>query len=234
MFCNLSLRSRDERHYREESPHDTHRLRRSRSPSDYGGKMYSDQPSSSKQPLFPAGSSRGKTEIDYVTIVEKGPKKEKLNKRFETLEQVAQGPFDFEENITIGIHRGPQHLHLHDDEDIEVNYEFNPKTFKMLFPKKEYLKAIFDRDEIKAFRHDDILDEEAYVEKRTISIKPVNKPKARKYGDEFDYKITVGSDKDGYGDRRMVHDSGSRSRSPRFVPVTFVCKVNACLQTPFV
>lgn len=178
--------------------------------------MYSDQPSSSKQPLFPSGSSKRFAEIDYVTIVEKGPSKIKLNKRFETLEQVAHGSFEFEENITIGIHRGPQHIELDDDEDIEVNYDFNPKTFKMLFPKKNYVKEIFDRDEIKAFRHDDILDEEAYVEKRTISVKPVDKPKSRKYNEEFDYKITVGSSRDEYGDRRMVQDSGSRSRPSRY------------------
>lgn len=180
--------------------------------------MYADNPPSSRQPLFPAGTSkRAAAEIDYVTIVEKGPKKEKLNKRFETLEQAARGPFDFEENITIGIHRGPQHIQLDGDEDIEVNYDFNPKTFKMLFPKKDYVKAIFDRDEIKAFHHDDILDEEAYVEKRTISIKPVDKPKSRKYNEEMDYKITVGTGREGYGDRRMVHDSRSQQRPSRFV-----------------
>ncbi|XP_045181773.2 serine/arginine repetitive matrix protein 1-like isoform X3 [Mercenaria mercenaria] len=222
-------RSRDERLYQDESPYEQQRsTKHSRSPvheSPYGGKMYADQSSSSKQPLFPAGSSKRTPEIDFVTIVEKGPKKQKLNKRFETLEQVAQGAFDFEENITIGIHRGPQHIELDDDEDVEVNYEFNPKTFKMLFPKKNYVKAIFDRDEIKAFHHDDILDEEAYVEKRTISIKPVDKPKSRKHDDELDYRITVGAGREGYGDRRMVHDSGSRSRPSRSsgyddIPVT--------------
>ncbi|XP_060562357.1 uncharacterized protein LOC132721984 isoform X1 [Ruditapes philippinarum] len=224
-------RSREERLYEDEVVYQQSQRssKQARSPvheSTYSGKMYADQPSSSKKPLFPSGSSKRSAEIDFVTIVEKGPKREKLNKRFETHDQVAHGGFDFEENITIGIHRGPQHIELNDDDDIEVNYDFNPKTFRMLFPKKEsYVKAIFDRDEIKAFHHDDILDEEAYVEKRTISIKPVDKPKSRKYNEELDYKITVGSSREGYGDRRMVQDSGSRPRSSRSsayddVPVT--------------
>ncbi|XP_060580624.1 peptidyl-prolyl cis-trans isomerase G-like, partial [Ruditapes philippinarum] len=224
-------RSREERLYEDEVVYQQSQRssKQARSPvheSAYSGKMYADQPSSSKKPLFPSGSSKRSAEIDFVTIVEKGPKREKLNKRFETHDQVAHGGFDFEENITIGIHRGPQHIELNDDDDIEVNYDFNPKTFRMLFPKKEsYVKAIFDRDEIKAFHHDDILDEEAYVEKRTISIKPVDKPKSRKYNEELDYKITVGSSREGYGDRRMVQDSGSRPRSSRSsayddVPVT--------------
>lgn len=215
--------------FREESPADRPRYgKRTPSPqspgASYGGKMYADQPSTSKKPLFPAGSSKDDREIDYVTIVEKGAKKEKLNKRFETLEQVAAGPFDFEENITIGIHRGPQHIELDDDEDVEVSYEFNPKTFKMLFPKKNYVKAIFDRDEIKAFRHDEILDEEAYVEKRTISVKPVEKPKStRKYDDELDYKVTVDRDREGYGDRRMVRDSKAAERPSRCVNIQLSC-----------
>ena len=137
---------------------------------------------------------------------------EKLDKRFQTLEQISRGAFDFEENITIGIHRGPHHVNL-DDEDIEVNYDFNPKTFLMLFPKKETFKAIFDRDEILQFHHDDILDEEAYVEKRTITVKPTDKPKP-KWSDSVDYKITIGgrsSRVENYdSDRRMVRDSGRR------------------------
>jgi len=168
--------------------------------------------------MFPV--SRKITEIDYVVIVNRGPKMEKLNHRFQTLEQIAAGGFEFEENITIGIHRGPSHIQLSSDEDIPVNYNFNPKSFKMLFPKKDYVKAIFDRDEILAFHHDDILDEEAYVEKRTISIKPVEKQKSYRQRETLDYKVTVGGDRGDEGDRRMVHDSRSRpSRSSRSVHV---------------
>lgn len=163
--------------------------------------------------MFPV--SRKPSEIDYVVIVSKGPKMEKLNHRFQTLEQIAAGGFEFEENITIGIHRGPSHIQLSSDEDIPVNYDFNPKSFKMLFPKKDYVKAIFDRDEILAFHHDDILDEEAYVEKRTISIKPVEKPKSHRQREGIDYKITIGGDRGGEGDRRMVKDSRTRSTYSR-------------------
>ena len=171
--------------------------------------MYADKPSSSKAPLFPVEKKHN--EISSVTIVNKS-RLEKLDKRFQTLEQLSRGNFDFDENITIGIHRGPQHVTL--DEDIPVNYNFNPKTFLMLFPKKETFKAIFDRDEILQFHHDDILDEEAYVEKRTITVKPTDKPKP-KWTDSVDYKITIGgrsSREEEYtgSDRRMVRDSGRR------------------------
>ncbi|KAH3897021.1 hypothetical protein DPMN_021205 [Dreissena polymorpha] len=192
-----------------------------RSPSPHGGKQRfpnRPEPSSSKAPLFPAAKKQA--EIDYVTIVNKGSKMELLSKRFETPDQRLSHGFDFEENITIGIHRGPSHIQLDDGEDVPVNYHFNTKTFRMLFPKKVYDKTLFDRDEIKAFRHDDILDEEAYVEKRTISVKPVDKPKSGKSHD-LDYKVSVGRDE--YGDRRMVKDSrghGSRSDMYDDVPVT--------------
>lgn len=227
------FRPRDEREYREEpSRSDSRRDEsrrfsspvrgqesgyspRGRSPSPklrespYGGKMYADKPSSSRAPLFPVG--KGRNEISSVTIVNKA-RLEKLDKRFQTLEQISRGSFDFEENITIGIHRGPSHVTL--DEDVPVNYEFNPKTFLMLYPKKETHKAIFDRDEILQFHHDDILDEEAYVEKRTITVQPNEKAKP-KWTDSVDYKVTVGgraSRDDQYAgtDRRMVRDSGRR------------------------
>ena len=184
--------------------------------SSYGGKMYSDKPSGSRAPLFPV-EKRKKNEISSVTIVNKS-RLEKLDTRFQTLEQISRGGFDFEENITIGIHRGPSHVTL--DEDVPVNYHFNPKNFLMLFSKKETYKAIFDRDEILQFHHDDILDEEAYVEKRTITVQPTEKAKA-KYSDSLDYKITVGGrssrDEDyGGSDRRMVRDSGRRLVSRGF------------------
>lgn len=185
--------------------------------------MYADKQSSSKSPIFLSAKTRG--EIDYVVIVNRGPKLEKLNTRFQTLEQLAAGPFEADENITIGIHRGPSHMHLDSDEDIPVNYNFNPKSFKMLFPKKDYVKAIFDRDEILAFHHDDILDEEAYIEKRTVSIKPSEKSKSHRHHDRGDYKITIGSDRGSEGDRRMVKDSGSRSQYSRSV-VCFISWVS--------
>lgn len=187
----VSLRSPSPRHHR--------------SPSPYSSKMYADQPSTSKKQVFPVGKKN--VEIDYVTIVARGPKMEKLNKRFQKVEQVAHGPFEFEENITIGIHRGPSHIELDEDVHVPVNYTFSLKTFVMIFPKKDYFKTLFDREEIKAFHHDDILDEEAYVEKRTITMKPTEKQKHRRHDDDFDYKITVGTSRD--NDRRMVKDSGS-------------------------
>ena len=244
-YINVSsFRSRDEREYREEprrsdsrrysSPGRSQERRegsrerryspRGRSPSprhkesssSYGGKMYSDKPSSSRAPLFPV--EKRKNEIPCVSIVNKS-RLEKLDKRFQTLEQISRGGFDFEENITIGIHRGPSHVEL--DEDIPVDYHFNTKNFLMLFPKKETHKAIFDRDEILQFHHDDILDEEAYVEKRTITVKPTEKAKS-KYSDSLDYKITIGGrsarDADyGSSDRRMVRDSGRRLVSILYV-----------------
>ena len=170
--------------------------------------MYADKPSTSRAPLFPSGKKRD--EISSVFIINKN-RLEKLDKRFQTLEQLSRGAFDFEENITIGIHRGPQHVSL--DEVIPVNYSFNTKSFLMLYPKKETHKAIFDRDEILQFHHDDILDEEAYVEKRTITVQPTEKPKPR-WSDSVDYKITIGksSRNEEYSgsDRRMVRDSGRR------------------------
>lgn len=242
-------RSRDERDHREDGRRDdsrreesrryspSHRSqerghspdRRSPSPqylrrreSPFTGKMYADKPSSSRAPLFPVG--RKKEEISSVTIVNKA-RLEKLDKRFQTLEQISRGSFDFEDNITIGIHRGPQHVSL--DEDIPVNYNFNPKSFYMLHSQKETHKGIFDRDEILQFHHDDILDEEAYVEKRTITVQPAEKSKSKwrdtvEWRDTVDYKITVGRssrEEDYSGDRRMVRDSGRR-RSSRDPEVT--------------
>ncbi|XP_052764477.1 zinc finger CCCH domain-containing protein 13-like isoform X2 [Mya arenaria] len=230
--------SRDKKLKQETSPYD-HR-RRSPSPgpsrksrlehisssrSEHNSSGRSEHVSSARAPLFPSAGTGKKREIDYVVIVNRGPKMERLNKRFETLEQQAAGPFDFEENITIGIHRGPSaNVHLYDDEDVPVNYDFNTKTFKMLHRKKYYEKAIFDRDEIKAFHHDDILDEEAYVEKRTISVKPVDKPRRDDrrddMRDEIDFRVTHRTDRDDpYVDRRMVR---SHERSQRYedIPVT--------------
>ena len=210
MIMCVLYRTREARY--EDIPEDVEHSRR-RSPSPYGGHMYSDHPSSSSSKRSIEKSSSKKEVIDMVKIVDTGKKMQRLNKRFETLEQIAQGGFDFEENITIGIHRGPQHLDL--DEDVPVNYEFRPKTFVMLYPKKDYSAAMFDRDEILAFHHDDILDEESYVEKRTITVKPTDKPKPKPNSSssryrEMDYKITVGMDRDSVGDQRLVRDSKSR------------------------
>jgi len=135
---------------------------------------------------------------------------ELLSKRFEALNPQSAGPFEFEENITIGIHRGPSHIDLDDNVDIPVSYAFNPKTFKMLHPKKYYEKTIFDRDEVKAFRHDDVLDEEAYVEKRTISVKPVAKQRKGEPSEKLDFRVSRRSDHEDHEDRRMVRSQPSR------------------------
>lgn len=201
-------------HIDERRRHHTHSRSRSpsphRSPSPCGSKTYGGMPSTLRMQEV-----RHDT-IDFVKIVDRGPKMEKLDKRFQTVVQAAQGLLDFELNITIAIHQGPSHMEIDDMVAIPVNYEFNSKAIPMIFPSKDYSKGIFDRDEIKAFRHDDVLDEEAYGEKRTITVKPVRTPKHNKYDDdELDYRMTFSMDRDWSGDKRSIKDFQSKSCQSR-------------------
>lgn len=119
-----------------------------------------------------------------------------LNERFGLFEEDLELPLIIEDNITIGIHRrGPNMVH---DSRRHIRRSFRQEDILDIHRKDEGKRPIFDREEIKAFRHDDILDDEIYEEKRTISVMH-SKPRSRH---------------DSYSsDRRIIQGKGSHHRS---------------------
>ncbi|KAK3596548.1 hypothetical protein CHS0354_027001 [Potamilus streckersoni] len=178
----------------------------------YSESRYAEQVTSKS--LFPVLQHK---EIPSVKIVDSRKIRISLDLRFRTAEQEKRGLFEIEENITVGIHRGPQHLAL-ETSPLEVIRDFDPENFIMLRRADEGKKPIFDRDEIKIFQHDDNLEEEAYTEKRTITVTPTEKHR------RGEYQITVPSSEDNgrdREDRRKVlscHDHSTRNDRLRHFP----------------
>ncbi|XP_060082159.1 serine/arginine repetitive matrix protein 1-like isoform X2 [Ylistrum balloti] len=112
-----------------------------------------------------------------------------LNNRFGFFEENLELPLIIEDNITIGIHRrGPNMI---SDPRRQIIRNFRPGDSLDIHRKDEGRLPIFDREEIKVFRHDDILDDEVYEEKRTISVAH-SKPKNRRDSYESDRRIIQG------------------------------------------
>ncbi|OWF34986.1 uncharacterized protein LOC110443490 isoform X2 [Mizuhopecten yessoensis] len=111
-----------------------------------------------------------------------------LNNRFQFFDDL-ELPLIVEDNITIGIHRrGPNMVH---DSHQQIIRSFRQGDTLDVHRKDEGKYPIFDREEIKVFRHDDILDDEVYEEKRTISVAH-SKPKGRRDSYETDRRIIQG------------------------------------------
>jgi hypothetical protein len=108
--------------------------------------------------------------IGTVTVAPPSARRPLLSERFENCDVDFVGPVRIDENITIGIHRtGPN---LRNTPNKPVVRDFDPYRFVMLRKRDEGKKPIFDREEIKIFGLDNILDEQIYDEKRTISVIP--------------------------------------------------------------
>ncbi|BFZ18575.1 hypothetical protein BsWGS_21614 [Bradybaena similaris] len=88
-----------------------------------------------------------------------------LHKRF-TYDD--QDPLEIDENVTIAILRKPD---AQPSEDVTVKKVFEPSQFKMIHKKTEGRKPIFDREEIKVWRHDENLTDDPDYEYRVVRVK---------------------------------------------------------------
>lgn len=120
--------------------------------------------------------------INSLTISNTNAYRQLLTDRFRTDEQVLQGPFVFDDNITIGIHRAPNARNL---SPVPVNYNIDLNKFVLPRKNNEGVMRLFDREEIKIFRHDENLhdDPDNYQERRTISIVPSKRSTTNYEGD---------------------------------------------------
>ncbi|XP_048729565.1 uncharacterized protein LOC125646945 isoform X3 [Ostrea edulis] len=173
-------------------------LTKSVSSVELGGfKSYRDMSPVSSLSALPPGV------IGTVTVAPPSARRPLLSERFENTDLDFVGPVRIDENITIGIHRtGPN---LRNTPNKPVVRDFDPYNFVMLRRRDEGKKAIFDREEIKIFGLDNILDEQIYDEKRTISVVPSD-----------DHKRSIRSSSRYSPDRQDTRTvkSADRSREP--------------------
>uniref|UniRef100_A0A0B6ZWZ6 Btz domain-containing protein n=2 Tax=Arion vulgaris TaxID=1028688 RepID=A0A0B6ZWZ6_9EUPU len=99
------------------------------------------------------------------TTNKKKPSRLTLHKRF-TIDD--QDPFELEDNVTIAIVRKPD---AQPSEDVTVKKVFDSSQFKMIHKKTEGRKPIFDREEIKVWRHDENLTDDPDYERRLVRVK---------------------------------------------------------------
>ena len=137
---------------------------RSSSRSGYRGRSHS--PSTGK--TSSSGIRHNSGFISGITVVTP-IRRLLLSDRFETEEQGQQGDIVIEDNIVIAIQRGP---HVRNTSPVEINREFDSNHVVIMRRPDEGEKAIFDREEIKVFGFDSILDENVYEERRIISVVP--------------------------------------------------------------
>nr|XP_022288351.1 uncharacterized protein LOC111100585 isoform X2 [Crassostrea virginica] len=136
--------------------------------------------------------------IGSVTVAPPSVRRPLLSQRFENIDTEFVGPVRVDENITIGIHRtGPN---LRNTPNKPVVRDFDPFKFVMLRRRDEGKKPIFDREEIKIFGLDKILDEQIYEEKRTISVVPSDEQRrsirsSSRYSQDRDTRTVKSSDR---------------------------------------
>ncbi|CAL1544700.1 unnamed protein product [Lymnaea stagnalis] len=142
-----------------------------------------------------------------------------LHKRFT---QEEQEPFELEENVTIAILRNPN---AEPSEDVTVKKVFDASLFKMVHKKAEGKKPIFDREEIKLWRHDENLSDEPDFERRLVRVKSTSS--APKLASESLSRMSPNVIRKAFGlqigvrsKSKSPHRDGqvSRSRSPRREP----------------
>jgi hypothetical protein len=92
-----------------------------------------------------------------------------LSDRFQGDDQKEQGDIIIEDNIVIAIQRGPN---VRNYSPVDINRDFDPNNVVIMRYKDEGKNPIFDREEIKVFEFDSILDENVYEERRIISVVP--------------------------------------------------------------
>ncbi|KAI8782547.1 serine/arginine repetitive matrix protein 1 [Biomphalaria glabrata] len=131
--------------------------KRNRSATPIGAQVLKKAETSTQQKISTERkvSSSGKKKTSRIT----------LHKRF-TLED--QEPFELEENVTIAILRNPN---AEPSEDVTVKKVFDASLFKMVHKKNEGKKPIFDREEIKVWRHDENLTDDPDFERRLVRVK---------------------------------------------------------------
>ncbi|XP_061168281.1 serine/arginine repetitive matrix protein 1-like [Saccostrea echinata] len=142
--------------------------------------------------------------IGTVTVAPPSSRRPLLSERFESIDSDFVGPIRIDENITIGIHRTGPNLRNTSNKPVVRNIDMY--NFVMLRRRDEGKKPIFDREEIKIFGLDNILDEQIYDEKRTISVVPSD-----------DHKKSIRSGSRYSPDRQDTRTvrSADRSREPK-------------------
>lgn len=112
---------------------------------------------------------RHKTDyIQNVTWVA-SVRRQLLSDRFTTEEQEDQGDIVIEDNIVIAIQRGP---HAVEVSPRLINREYNSNFVIVQRQKHEGKRRIFDREEIRKFGFDSIMEENVFEERRIISVVP--------------------------------------------------------------
>lgn len=165
-----------EKDRRRQSPHSStdFRGRRSESPavlSPRNASHHDPRERSVSPPPKKAAPAKIRHKTDFISgiIVATPIRRQLLSDRFKTDEQKQQGGIAIEDNIVIAIQRGP---HAINASPVEINREFDSNNVVVHRRKEEGKKSIFDREEIKIFGFDNILDENVYEEKRIISVVP--------------------------------------------------------------
>ncbi|XP_041360869.1 uncharacterized protein LOC121377073 [Gigantopelta aegis] len=107
-----------------------------------------------------------------------------LHERFMIFDQK---PLILDENITIGIQRNRNCI---PSSTVNITKIFDAALFIMLHGREEGKKPIFDREEIKIFRHDERLleedEEEEEFERRIIRVEPVPKRSSSDHSRGYD------------------------------------------------
>jgi len=128
-----------------------------------------------------------------------------LNSRFTPEDQE---PFRLEENVTIAILRNPK---AQASEEVTVKRVFDSSKFQMIHKKTEGKRPIFDREEIRIWRHDDNLADDPDFERRLIRVKSTGNVKSKKPSDSL-ARMSPDTLRKTFGLQIGGH---SRSRSPR-------------------
>ncbi|XP_063407935.1 serine/arginine repetitive matrix protein 1-like isoform X3 [Mytilus trossulus] len=164
-----------EKDRRRQSPHSSTDLRGRRSQSPVLSPRNSSHHAPRERSISPSPKKaappkiRHKTDFISAIIVATPIRRQLLSDRFITDDQKHQGDIVVEDNIVIAIQRGPHAMHA---SPMEISREFDSNNVIVHRRKDEGKKSIFDREEIKIFGFDNILDENVYEEKRIISVVP--------------------------------------------------------------
>jgi len=135
----------------------------SRSKSPVGNKKFDSR----KRETSPSPKQKNSSKsFRKVNVSEKKkPSRITLNSRFTPDDQE---PFRLIENVTIAILRNPN---AEASEEVTVKRVFDASLFKMVHKKMDGKKPIFDREEIKIWRHDDNLADDPDFERRLVRVK---------------------------------------------------------------
>ena len=162
---------------RQQSPHSSTDIKRNRSsshtelsPIQSRNSLHHERKERSVSPQHvPSTSIRHKSDFISGITVLTPMRRLLLSDRFQNDDQKEQGDIIIEDNIVIAIQRGPN---VRNYSPVDINRDFDPNNVVIMRYKDEGKNPIFDREEIKVFGFDSILDENVYEERRIISVVP--------------------------------------------------------------